>query len=549
MIANLYETGYAIQPPITIPGNPITTATKASDIAVVSLKGATTVTKPDPDADISPTNIATITGIANPTITASSGAASNSQTISGELYSLPNGTADEYDGQAGRLTKRVGKIVLDGTENWGVYDTSQTPYLYTYDFSPFVVAGKDATASMCTHYLWSLIGVNNTDTGYRITSVHIVFRPGNVDTTVEAWTAYLSAQAEANTPVTIYYELDNPETTEAAYDLTCYDGNTTFSAPSVPAANLSVTLLDGRTVGRARDAELLAGLPPSVCLFPENLLINPDFRQPVNQRGQTVYTATGGSIPCIDRWNINTGLNCEVKKGYITLTASGQFQYFYQNVKDISGQFKFSVRFRSLNRVNLGAYDLGRTKALSYVAAEGTGDWQTLEVSVNVPEGLDGISLLFHPGFTTAGGSADILMAELAAGGRSLLDYRLQRPPADYGTELAKCQRYLLVLDNTIPSLVGTIPIAVETNVVHVYIPLPVTMYRVPTSPENLISDFCIHQPNNTNIEITNIRGIYASANMVNISIDVPGVVAGVPCRLESKSGTSNPILLLSAEL
>lgn len=520
-----------VQPPITIPGNPITTATKSSDIAVASLKGATTVTKPDPDADISPTNIATITGIANPTITASSGAASNRQTISGELYSLPNGTADEYDGQAAKLTRRIGKIVLDGTETWVTGDTGgDTPYLATFDF---VFSPTGRTASICTHYVYNdAISGGNTAVGFRVTpgASQLIFRPGNVDTTVEAWTAYLAAQAEANTPVTIYYELANPEITEAAYDLTCYDGDTTFSAPGVPAENLSVTLLDGRTVG---NAARLGGLPPwAYQQSNPNLLDNWDFRSGciVNQKGLLEYGDFGAAF---DRWRVN-GLTVSIEDGGVSLSATAPSSTFFQKIPiNLAGEI-VTISAQTQDGTII-TYSLRCPSESSSITAQ-------LPLFIQTYQGV----LLLGIILDKAGDTMKIRRMKLELGPVSTLHLD---PPADYGTELAKCQRYLLVLDNTIPSLVGTIPIAVATNIVHVYIPLPVTMYRVPTSPENLISDFCIHQPNNTNIEITNIRGIYASANMVNISIDVPGVVAGVPCRLESKSGTSNPILLLSAEL
>lgn len=60
---------------------------------------------------------------------------------------------------------------------------------------------------------------------------------------------------------------------------------------------------------------------------PRNLLDNSDFRNPVNQRGQTTYTSDYG----FDRWRIYSESASMVKKdGYITITGSG----IWQNVPD-----------------------------------------------------------------------------------------------------------------------------------------------------------------------------------------------------------------------
>lgn len=52
-----------------------------------------------------------------------------------------------------------------------------------------------------------------------------------------------------------------------------------------------------------------------------NLLDNPDFTNPVNQRGQTSYTLPWGMS--IDRWYIGSGLNDSQSTATLTVTASG----------------------------------------------------------------------------------------------------------------------------------------------------------------------------------------------------------------------------------
>ena len=50
---------------------------------------------------------------------------------------------------------------------------------------------------------------------------------------------------------------------------------------------------------------------------PHNMLDNSDFRNPVNQRGQTKYT---GNVYCLDRWvmwSTNNKMTTEIKNGYV----------------------------------------------------------------------------------------------------------------------------------------------------------------------------------------------------------------------------------------
>lgn len=466
-----------IQEPVLITGNPVTTKTQASDIAAVTIRGDTTVTKPDPAVDISPDNVATITGISSPTITATAGAASNSQTVSGDLYSLPDGVADEYDGQAGQLIKRIKKLVLDGTESWIKYPSQHNRPAGVNAFScpGLTPDGTQSCPACCTHAQWLDGAWESAGNWYWGISMHETYLAPIINcpyATVDEWKAFLVAQAAAGTPVTIYYPLDRPVITEARHDLACYDGITTLAASGVPAENLAVTLLDGRIVGKARDADYLAGLHPSAYLFgTQNLLINWDFRQPVNQRGQSSYTTTSGSIPCLDRWLINAGVNLEIKDGYVTCTSTGQYQYFYSSLLGVTGDVTLSIAFRAMGKVMLAIYDMARTGAIGYLAATGTGSWQILSVSVTVPESHTGISVIFYPGYATAGGSADILAAELVPGGVSLLPYRLRMLP-DYGAELAKCQRYLAVIRKNNPHRAQ----GITKNDLRFCVPIPVSM-------------------------------------------------------------------------
>ena len=82
---------------------------------------------------------------------------------------------------------------------------------------------------------------------------------------------------------------------------------------------------DGKiSVDSAANSAKLGGKAPEYYIQPRNLLDNSDFRNPVNQRGQTDYTNNGYTI---DRWELYSGAVGVSSLGYIT--TSGQM---YQKI-------------------------------------------------------------------------------------------------------------------------------------------------------------------------------------------------------------------------
>lgn len=70
----------------------------------------------------------------------------------------------------------------------------------------------------------------------------------------------------------------------------------------------------------------------STAAAPYNILDNSDFRNPVNQRGQTSYTSTYGGYT-IDRWIANAALTLNVNTSTVTALSSGNTQNeFYQKI-------------------------------------------------------------------------------------------------------------------------------------------------------------------------------------------------------------------------
>ena len=149
---------------------------------------------------------------------------------------------------------------------------------------------------------------------------------------------------------------------------------------------------------------------------PRNLLDNSDFRNPVNQRGQTQYV---GSYT-IDRWT-NYGEDAvTVNNGYISKTG-----VLFQYIIDLD-----------VDKTYTGAICTNDGKIAVYTGTlkGGLGDWAS---KIYCNEGSDGITT-----FRITSNATDVVWAALYEGEyttETLPEYQ----PKGYGTELAECQRYL----------------------------------------------------------------------------------------------------------
>lgn len=129
------------------------------------------------------------------------------------LRSLPNGVCDVYDFESGAVIQRVGKVVLDGSENWSTSTMSSDGFKrYYLELFPHQVR-RDGTKSMCSI---------NDKVFNRITEHHGGYEYLFVQSSYEVMCVYyqvLESKAgsvadfklwlQAN-PTTVYYELEEP---------------------------------------------------------------------------------------------------------------------------------------------------------------------------------------------------------------------------------------------------------------------------------------------------------------------------------------------------
>lgn len=172
-----------------------------------------------------------------------------------------------------------------------------------------------------------------------------------------------------------------------------------------------------------------------------NLLTNAYFANPVNQRGRTSYTEK--NAPCIDRWRTLGG------DSTVTLTESGL---------QISGAGPYIWSLAQILQDDVKSAITGETVTISVLHSKGL-DSVTIEKALSREFSqtfTDGVSLWLSTSgqfFIGADDTKILYAAKLERGNIQTLAYQdedgtwRQYETQDYGTELAKCQRYFQILD------------------------------------------------------------------------------------------------------
>ncbi len=457
-----------------------TIPTRATDVLAPSWEGKTTVT-----GTPGPNNPATITGVSF----AATATGPDGQTRSVDLgftgYSLPDGARDTYDGVRGDFVQRVGKLVLDGTENWKTYQTQ-----YYFEFKGINIS----VPQLCTHFVYSNTELVLTTPGYFVANVsnNLVIQYDSGSGGVDNFKSWLAAQAAAGTPVTVYYEIAEPIAYNRKVDITAFDRRTTVTGTD------AVDVLEGRVL-RVADC-----LPFEIVRSNRNLLDNPYFT--INQRDQKIYS--GNYIFGPDRWRLNR-ISYDMETEEITvLEHAGDSRKLYQTIEAerIGGNIAtFSMllgnnlyTLTSYNRNTLSILDVDIGQLLIYPIENGI---QHVELR---PDKLPVGSKLPKPYCKLEEGAEQTLAHKIGD------QWILNDPPPDPALELLKCQRYFL---KTRISRVFCMPVNINGQcALIVPLKLPIAMrLNKPVIEAIEIVDW-IHHPNgyydqNIAIEIATVNG------------------------------------------
>lgn len=263
---------------------------------------------------------------------------------------------------------------------------------------------------------------------------------GNADNTSDADKPVSTAQAAAIAAVRAYIDTValNAGAVSSVFgragDVTAQAGDYTAAQVGarpdswMPSA-ADVGAVDGAT-----------GQGSAVRISNRNLLDNGDFRNPVNQRGQTSYTGNGYGI---DRWRVSTNNSTaavSVGDGCIDFTsdASGTYINFTSTVEKVQpGNYTLSFLVDDYTKAQQ-IFLQGKASQTVF-----TSNLLTLPFSVAETSAITvGIQK------KAASSTLKIYAAKLEPGSVQTLAHQengvrvLNDPPPNYAEELAKCQRY-----------------------------------------------------------------------------------------------------------
>ena len=117
--------------------------------------------------------------------------------------------ADSYDATTGKITRRVGVKVFDGTGDWERLTTYENTNIYA-SFTEITDRNFNQRFGLSTHFI-------NTNTTSELNQVGYMFLGAstqkinfaiNKNSTLQDWTQFLTEQQNAGTPVTVYYPLE-----------------------------------------------------------------------------------------------------------------------------------------------------------------------------------------------------------------------------------------------------------------------------------------------------------------------------------------------------
>ena len=142
------------------------------------------------------------------------------------LRSLPNGVADTIEGN--KVIRRVGKVVLDGSETWSIYDDSLTNTIRFMLVIDNLRKGYPYDLIMCDKFV-SKYDESNFDSeaiwrGNSISAIYIVISKIKLQSQdLDGFKQWLSQN-----PTTIYYELAEPiiEELDETLQLKTFEGTT-----------------------------------------------------------------------------------------------------------------------------------------------------------------------------------------------------------------------------------------------------------------------------------------------------------------------------------
>lgn len=169
-----------------------------------------------------------------------------------------------------------------------------------------------------------------------------------------------------------------------------------------------------------------------------NLLVNWDFRNPVNQRGQTSYVGAGYGI---DMWWLQYVSILQIKDGYVTYSGMWELRQHFE-CPLVPGIYTLSIKAANCNGKTVFRCVSGQNESIvEFIIPEIGAEWEFKKITFCAEKSISYISF-YNVGQEDA--TMDIQAVKLEVGPISTLALDLMQP-SDYTAELRKCQRYLQI--------------------------------------------------------------------------------------------------------
>ena len=280
-------------------------------------------------------------------------------------------------------------------------------------------------------------------------------------------------------------------------------------------------------------------------IYHKNLLHNWDFRNPVNQRGQSSYS---GVTYTIDRWQQKASSDVTtVNVGSVTFGKSTNVGPFIiqvvENLSALAGrQVTFSVKILAIEgvvRLRFLKTDYSNEAESGNINSTGIFSFTHTITSETI-----GVAIVA----TTAGAKVTLESAKLELGPVSTL---ANDPPADFGEELRKCQRYLFNAIDAPASGVGAAlgtGIALSETEIRILLPIPAHMRPI-AATVILSSPSHFQCVGASTLNISALAHGTTSSNSVMLIATVTGATPGQSYYLRRATGATDGRLLISKEL
>ena len=248
-----------------------------------------------------------------------------------------------------------------------------------------------------------------------------------------------------------------------------------------------------------------------------NLLDNWYFGRPVNQRGQTEYTAVGYTV---DRWRIIDGVAATLQGGALNISytvAGWNLNTFLDNVLIPGATYTLSCLYKATRNPIRLVLSWGAGKYFFNEQAPISDDWALAEITGTIPTdaSIDANQIVIQS-LNTGSGSFSIKAVKLELGGTQTLTHKengvwvLNEIP-DFGDQLRRCMYYAEKIED------GNTPVITNAT----FIPAGATSatFVLPYERKRTYPSIRFNDVSNYRVIVRSMSGITAAFGISNISI------------------------------